>query len=102
MSSIMYCLSTDNLVDLYVLTVLKLPVKTHCNIWMKLILLIHQVRVVVIKKQLLDLTIIKHCDIKTCFLYIAQHHINYFFLFKPQFPLQALFFPTVSPGKRVG
>ena len=51
----MYCLLTDNLVDLYLLTVLKLLVRTHGHIWRKLTPFAHELDVVVIKK-----TFIKH------------------------------------------
>ena len=64
----MYCLLTDNLVDLYLLTVLKLLVRTHGHIWRKLTPFAYELDVVVIKKKhLLNMTVIKLWHAKALF-----------------------------------
>ena len=58
---IMYCLSTDTLVDLYLLVVLKLSLRTH--IWREKIPAEHELDVDAVKQLALNITVTKHIPV---------------------------------------
>lgn len=90
--SIMYYLTTDTLVDLYLLAVLKLPVRAHCRTCRKLMPF----------EDELDICVINHCYAKTFFgLCILFNTLLKYPLFKLQFSMQVLLLLAISPGSRV-